>query len=99
MTPRRNQNQLFSNLVQGENPALNLVDSVNKSKWARLYPNKLKTFEYDLAMEADNLKVLVPVAKSLVLTNGPIKDTYEKYERTDWQTAMKTKRQRLLITC
>lgn len=85
--PQRESKPTVSNLVQGENPALNLVDSVNKSKWARLYPNKLKTFEYDLAMEADNLRALVPVAKSLVLTNGPIKDTYEQYEQTDWKTA------------
>lgn len=76
-----------SNPVQGKNPALNLVDIINKSEWARLYHNKLKTFEYDLAMEADNLKVLASVAKSLVMTNGPIKKTYEKYEEIDWSTA------------
>jgi len=76
-----------SNPVQGENPALNLVDIINKSEWTRLYPNSLKTFEYDLAMEADNLKVLASVAKSLVMTNGPIKKTYEKYEEIDWSTA------------
>ena len=77
-----------SNLIQGENPALDLVDIVNKSEWARLYPNSLKTFEYDLAMEGDNLTILVSVAKSLILTNGPIKKTYEKYEEIDWSTAL-----------
>ena len=48
-----------SNPVQGKNSALDLVYIINKSERARLYPNSLKTFEYDLGMEADNLKVLV----------------------------------------
>jgi predicted ATP-dependent endonuclease of OLD family len=84
--PRKESKPILSKPVQGENPALNLVNIICKSKWARLYPNKLKTFEYDLAMESDNLRVLIPVAESLVLTNGPIKDTYKKYEQTDWST-------------
>jgi putative ATP-dependent endonuclease of the OLD family len=73
--------------VEGNNPALRLLDSINISDWARLYANKLKTFEYDLAMEADNLKVLVPVAKSLLTTNGPIKNKYEGYEKINWSAA------------
>ncbi len=73
--------------AQGVNPALELVDIINKSEWARLYPNDLKTFEYDLAMEADNLNVLLPVAKSLVMTEGSIKSKYEEYEEVDWSTA------------
>jgi len=76
-----------SNPVQGKNPALSLVDIINQSEWVRLFPNSLKTFEYDLAMEADNLKILVSVAKSLVMTDGSIKQTYEKYEEIDWSIA------------
>lgn len=75
------------NLVQGNNPALNLLENINKSVWARLFPNKLKTFEYDLAMEADNMRVLVPIAKGLLDTNGSNKKTYEHYEQTNWLTA------------
>lgn len=85
--PPKESRPTLSKPVQGENPALDLVDTINKSEWARLYPNDLKTFEYDLAMEADNLKILVYVAKSLVMTDGPIKQTYEKYEEIDWSTA------------
>ena len=38
-------------------------------------------------MEADNLKILVSVAKSLIMTKGPSKKTYEKYEEINWSTA------------
>lgn len=85
--PPKESKPTASKPVQGCNPALKLQDTINKSKWARLYPNRLKTFEYDLAMEADNLKVLIPVAKSLVMTNGPIKNNYTQFEKIDWNTA------------
>lgn len=85
--PPKQSKPTTSNPVQGCNPALYLMDTINKSEWARLYPSKLKTFEYDLAMEADNLKVLIPAAKSLVMTNGPIRKNYEQYEKVDWSTA------------
>ena len=76
-----------SKLVQGHNHALGLVDTINKSDWARLYPNKLKTFEYDLAMEADNLRVLIPIAEMMLATDGPIRKKYESYHAIDWGTA------------
>jgi len=86
--PPRESKPTPSNPIKGENSAKNLVDIINKSEWARLYFNGLKTFEYDLAMEADNLKILIPMAKSLVLTDGNIKKTYDKYEEVDWNTAL-----------
>ena len=48
--PPKESKPTHSHFVKGENPAANLVDIVNKSEWARLYFNDLKTFEYDLAM-------------------------------------------------
>ena len=82
--PVKDSKPTFSKPVDGKNPALSLVENINKSTWARLYPNKLKTFEYDLAMEGDNLKILSSVAKSLLSTEGPIKKTFEKQEQTGW---------------
>lgn len=77
---------LRSKPIEGLNPALKLMDKVNKSEWARLYSN-LKTFEYDLAIELDNLKTIIPIAKSLVDTDGSIKKQYEEYERVNWTGA------------
>jgi putative ATP-dependent endonuclease of the OLD family len=78
--------------IIGTNPALQLQEIVNKSKWSRLYSSPLKTFEYDLAMEGSNLKVLIPVALSLVDTNGPIRRGYEEFIRKDWNTATENDR-------
>lgn len=73
-----------SNLLAGNNRALKLTECINKSDWARLYPNKLKTFEYDLAMEAKNMAVMFSVAKSLLDTDGEIKQKMQEYEQADW---------------
>ncbi|MGD0090216.1 MAG: AAA family ATPase [Planctomycetota bacterium] len=48
--------------MTGDNPALALVNVVAKSSNTRLFPNELKTFEYDLAMTGDNIKVMLDVA-------------------------------------
>jgi putative ATP-dependent endonuclease of the OLD family len=81
-----------SNPTTGTNPALQLQEIVNASTWSRLYSSPLKTFEYDLAMEGSNLKVLIPVALSLVDTNGPIRSIYEEFIRKDWNTAAEVDR-------
>ncbi len=73
-----------SNLIEGNNPALKLIDGIDKSEFTRLYANPLKTFEYDLAMEADNMNVMIPVAKSLLETDGEIKKKFEEHERIKW---------------
>jgi predicted ATP-dependent endonuclease of OLD family len=46
----------------GENHALKLIPVFEKSKTTRLYANQLKTFEYDLAMETANTKIMLSVA-------------------------------------
>ncbi len=43
------------------NNALDLVEKINSSVHARLYANKLRTFEYDLAMEADNRMAMLDI--------------------------------------
>lgn len=73
-----------SNPVTGSNLALSLIATINSSEWARLYAGKLKTFEYDLGMEEDNLASMLPVARSLIETDGSIKKTLEDYEKVDW---------------
>ncbi len=75
-----------SNPVKGQNPALHLRETVNASKWAKLYSSPLKTFEYDLAMEGSNLEALIPVALSLVDTDGSIKKHYQELTEKKWST-------------
>jgi len=48
-------------LVEGTNPALPLVAVVAISSNTRLHVNTLKTFEYDLAMEGQNIKAMLSV--------------------------------------
>jgi len=71
----------LNNELKGLNNALDLVEKVNETDYARLYANKLKTLEYDLAMEGGNLNVLIPIAIE-ILEQTPIK--LKKYNKTDW---------------
>ena len=75
-----------TNLEVGTNPALPLVDVVATSTNARLHVNTLKTFEYDLAMEGQNLKVMLSVAARQVKQNGHphIAKALGALARQDW---------------
>lgn len=55
---------LLSNPPLGANSALSMIEDINKSKWGRLFHSKLKTFEYDLAMEK-NTKQMAQILKEL----------------------------------
>ncbi|WP_316901002.1 AAA family ATPase [Pseudodesulfovibrio indicus] len=59
--------------LPGKNHALKIVDEVNKSEWARLYANQLKTFEYDLAFEGENAKYMAEVLLSIWPSEGGTK--------------------------
>ncbi len=52
---------------EGKNHALKLIDDIEKSEYARLFANELKTFEYDFAMEGNN----IPVMAKVLLDNWP----------------------------
>ena len=54
-----------TNSLVSSNHALSLIDKINRSDYARLYDNKLKTFEYDLAMEANNRNVMLDILINL----------------------------------
>jgi len=51
----------LSSPIPGSNHAIDLVRTVNTSANCRLYVSPLKTFEYDLAMQGENLKVMLPL--------------------------------------
>jgi putative ATP-dependent endonuclease of the OLD family len=73
-------------IIQGSNHALKLIPVVNQSVHARLFSNELKTFEYDLSFEGDNIIYMINVAKSLISTDGSILRQLIEYENYDWQT-------------
>jgi putative ATP-dependent endonuclease of the OLD family len=85
--PPKDSKPIPSNLIEGRNPALALQQVVNASDHARLFPCLLKTFEYDLAMEGDNLKVMNQVALSLTTADGSIRNKYKNYCNCDWKEA------------
>jgi putative ATP-dependent endonuclease of OLD family len=70
----------------GLNHALKLIHVVNSSEHARLFSNDLKTFEYDMAMEAGNLNVMLPVAKGVIQTDGAVKRQLDEFAKIDWVT-------------
>ncbi|MEN6427321.1 MAG: AAA family ATPase [Phycisphaerales bacterium] len=70
--------------IEGENPALELISVINRSRWARLYSSELKTFEYDLAFEADaNRDVMIDILVRLwpSAKEGGVKATLTKMKR------------------
>lgn len=68
----------------GLNSQLYLISELeHHSDNCRLFSN-LKTFEYDLAMEGNNLCIMSEVQLEFVTTNGPIRTTLELYAGKDW---------------
>ncbi len=53
------------------------------SKFARIFSN-LKTFEYDLAFEGENLKYLLGLRLDLEENDGDNRKQLEAYEKVDW---------------
>jgi predicted ATP-dependent endonuclease of OLD family len=83
--PPKQSKPTQSNLIDGCNSALALQEVINASDNARLYSGLLKTFEYDLAMEGSNLRVMSQVALSLITTDGPVRNEYINYCDRDWE--------------
>lgn len=71
----------------GRNPALELIPRIGKSEHARLYSCRLKTFEYDLAMEGDNLKPMLDVLVKLWSAEGPVRQELSRLSKKTWGKA------------
>lgn len=69
----------------GLNHALALQASINSSQFARLYAGKFKTFEYDLALEGNNLSTMLKVAAKLwPVPDGPVVRQLNKRAERDF---------------
>ena len=89
--PPRNEFPLPNQVKDGTNHALGLVDVINGSLNCRLY-NNMKTFEYDLAMEGDNLRTMIKAYLDILGTDGSIRKTFTDYSLVDWTRACDEKK-------
>jgi putative ATP-dependent endonuclease of OLD family len=71
--------------LESRNPQHHLVDELSSNPSCRLFMN-LKTLEYDLALEGNNLAVMAKVFADLTPTDGPNKKTASDYATVDWST-------------
>ncbi|RKD15216.1 hypothetical protein BCY91_06810 [Pelobium manganitolerans] len=82
--PEKGSRPTSSNKVPGKNPQLWLVEELaGNSPNCRLFSN-LKTFEYDLALEGNNLKIMSSALLQLIETDGIIKSTLLSYSKKEW---------------
>lgn len=79
----------FKNEYAGTNHALKLIPEILKSEYARLYVGQFKTFEYDLAMEGNNIPVMAKVMYEAWPTNGKHKSWLQLHSdnSVDWSQA------------
>jgi predicted ATP-dependent endonuclease of OLD family len=61
-----------------------LVGQLEKNEICRLFMN-CKTFEYDLAIEGNNLSVVCAILAEITTTDGPIKKTALGNSKIDWK--------------
>lgn len=61
------------------------------SENCRLFTN-LKTLEYDLALEGNNLQLMSEVFYNWLDTDGPIKKKVEKWKNADWEKETEVKK-------
>lgn len=74
-----------TNPKTGKNRCLYLIQELtSNSENCRLFSN-LKTFEYDLALEGDNIKIMNDVILANITTDGPLKKQSEDYAKVNWK--------------
>ena len=72
------------NRLPGNNHALKLLESINKSEHARLFVAEFKTLEYDLAMEECNAQKMAKILFELWPTDGSVKKGLQKIFEDDF---------------
>ena len=60
--------------LDSTNPALPLIPIIENSKNTRLFKGAYQTFEFDLAMEGNNYKLMIETLKELWLGEGTVKE-------------------------
>ena len=77
--PEKEAKPSKDNMIKGNNPKLYLVDQLkNHSANCRMFSN-MKTFEYDLAMEGNNIELMIDVFLEELDTDGDVRTKFEYY--------------------
>jgi hypothetical protein len=72
--------------VAGNNKQLYLIEELQvHSTHCRLFSN-MKTFEYDLAMEGNNLQFMAAALLDQTKTEGTIRTTLMSYQEKNWES-------------
>lgn len=79
-------------LIAGSNPALELIDKLSSSQNCRLFAGNLKTFEYDLAMEGNNLSVMISVLLEIINIGGDVRASFEQAKDISWSEKSETEK-------
>ncbi|MDQ0151021.1 ATP-dependent endonuclease [Eubacterium multiforme] len=78
--PKKESTPTFDSQEEGTNPKLYLIDQLkNMTSNCRVFKN-LKTFEYDLGLFKDNLKIMIDILLENLETDGDIKKSLLEYK-------------------
>jgi predicted ATP-dependent endonuclease of OLD family len=83
--PDKDSKPTPSSPAQSKNPRIGLVAELQGNTHCRMFSN-LKTFEYDLALEGNNLQLMNKVLIDLWQPEGEVKAEARKNAGTDWST-------------
>ena len=87
----------FANSAPGTNPAIELQETIDASDGCRLFVSPLRTFEYDLAMYGENLKVMLPL-KNFRPDVAERRGLIEIYSAAEWsQELMENEENKALV--
>ncbi len=78
---------------ESTNPALALIPKINTSQYTKLYVGKYKTFEFDLAMEGDNYKLMLETLTKLWPSEGKIKEELINWLKKDLKNDLNKKKE------
>lgn len=78
---------------ESTNPALALIPKINTSQYTKLYVGKYKTFEFDLAMEGDNYKLMIKILIKLWPSEGKIKEELIIWLKKDLKNDLNKKKE------
>ena len=78
---------------ESTNPALALIPKINTSQYTKLYVGKYKTFEFDLAMEGDNYKLMIETLTKLWPSEGKIKEELINWLKKDLKNDLNKKKE------
>lgn len=77
--PKKSSTPTVDSQEEGTNPKLYLIDQLKSmTSNCRVFKN-LKTFEYDLGLYKDNLKIMIDILLDNLTTDGPIREELTQY--------------------